>query len=820
MTLLESELRRYQPALFLDAVLPARTRRNIRIVCVVVLVFSGVLIAFGALADTFGLQFIPASLAPLVSSLGVGLFFFSSGVLATLLFVYFFYNSLYFRGIDAVVFGGLFGKNGVTFEVAHILSQSDVDITKPFLRSYIGAEIARRCGVTDDAMEAFLVGVRNNVSHRSIDIPESGFYTLDTLALVLFEKDGGYQQLIASTGVTKEEYIGAVHWVVRTHQEQKYRRRWWSAEQLLSGEGIGAGLAYGTAYELKKYTRQLEQSAIFSAFTDDISYADEVVSRVETTLSRMTEANVLLVGEPGVGKMDILIELGKKMRQGRTATAIANSQLVVFDKELFLSTHGEKIAFENEIIKLLNQAASAGRITLVIENLPTFIQGAEVIGVNMTELLAPYLSSPALHVIATTTPGAYHQHIETNTQLKQHFETVFVERANFAYAIRILEGAVKTYEQAYRIYFLYPALHTLVVSADRYVMDGVMPQKAIDLLSDVFARARERNVVVVDKAFVLETVSKKTGVVVGAITDKERTKLLEIETLMHNRVIGQHEAIEAIASALRRSRTSLQATDKPIASFLFLGSTGVGKTETAKALAYVYFESESNMQRLDMSEFSGDDAVAKLIGTDTHPGVLATLAQEHPYGVLLLDEFEKASSAVHDIFLQVFDEGIFTDGRGQKINLRNNIIIATSNAGSDFVWELEELGKNPADAKGEMVDVLVHNHMYKPELINRFDNIIIFSSLSREEQEKVAMLFLLDLQTRVQEQGYALEITPVLTKLLIEKGYSRQFGAREMRRVLQDEIEERIARKIIAGSIEPGDTITFTADDFVITSES
>ncbi|MFW6210297.1 MAG: AAA family ATPase, partial [Patescibacteria group bacterium] len=314
--------------------------------------------------------------------------------------------------------------------------------------------------------------------------------------------------------------------------------------------------------------------------------------------------------------------------------------------------------------------------------------------------------------------------------------------------------------------------------------------------------------------YVYTIVSEKTGIPAGPIASEERDRLLHLEDRLHQLVVGQEPAISAIARTMRRARSGIQDSEKPIGSFLFLGPTGVGKTETAKALATVFFGGEHELQRLDMSEYSGDEAVGHLIGTATAPGALPTLLREHPYCVLLLDEFEKASQSVHDVFLQILDEGRFTDARGISVNARNTIIIATSNAGSQLILRTVQQRKELAHLTGHIIDHIVSEGTLRPELINRFDSTIIFEPLDVEEQTEVAGLMLRQLYERIRDRGYELRVSENLLDLLVETGYDPEYGARPMRRVLQDVIEEKVAQKIIAGAVKKGDTLTLDTSDF------
>jgi ATP-dependent Clp protease ATP-binding subunit ClpA len=312
---------------------------------------------------------------------------------------------------------------------------------------------------------------------------------------------------------------------------------------------------------------------------------------------------------------------------------------------------------------------------------------------------------------------------------------------------------------------------------------------------------------------VYQVVSDKTGIPAGPIQDEERDLLMHLEEKLHQQVIGQEAAIKAIARTMRRARAGIQSSEKPIGSFLFLGPTGVGKTETAKALATIFFGSEAAMLRLDMSEYSGQDALIRLLGDGETSGVLPDMLREHPYAVLLLDEFEKATRSVHDLFLQVLDEGVFTDARGGKVNARNTIVIATSNAGSQLIIKTVQQRQTLAHLEQEIINSIIKDGIFRPELINRFDSTIIFEPLTQVEQGHVARLMLSGLYERIKERGFELTISDDLMNLLVEKGYSPEFGARPMQRAMQDLIEEAVARKIISGDAQKGDTIMLTKAD-------
>ncbi len=287
---------------------------------------------------------------------------------------------------------------------------------------------------------------------------------------------------------------------------------------------------------------------------------------------------------------------------------------------------------------------------------------------------------------------------------------------------------------------------------------------------------------------------------------------MKLEALLHARIIGQDQAIVAIAGAMRRSRAGIRNVKRPIGSFLFLGPTGVGKTETAKALAAVFFGSEESFVRLDMSEYQGTEALSKLIGgvASKEPGILSNLIREHPYAVLLLDEFEKSEATLRDLFLQILDEGFFTDARGEKVNARHLIIIATSNAGAPLIWDMVKDGRRLFDEEKTIIDTIIKQGIFKPELINRFDGVILFNPLGSVELRPIAKLLLEALAMRMKEHGIMVRITDPLLDRLIERGTDKQFGARPMRRFIQSSVEQLIADAMVSGKLKSGQTVDLT----------
>jgi ATP-dependent Clp protease ATP-binding subunit ClpA len=745
-------------------------------------------------------------------SLGVFLIFFALWVDQLLLFSY--HNSFFFRGLNSVI--GIEDEpvSGATYDLAKVGLTNPDDITKAFCTSSFGSITLLRAGLSFEALDAFLSSPRQTITAHAVVLPEDKIFTLIDLGKYLLTHDQNFKELFAKQGISTETYLGALNWVIGSYHQEKRLLRFWSKDNLSHIKGLGREWTYGIAYRLEHYARDIRTTAVFSTLTRDGAYAAEKVREIETALAKLRAANVLILGEPGVGKIDLVMEIKRRTEEGTSLDAISGKRIILLDTTRVFATHKEKQALEVTMLNIFDEALRSGNIIIVIENLSTVLREAEAMGVFLPELLDEYLSSPLLQVIATDTPGAFHNFLEPLGAFTRRFTEVLIETPDLGATVRLLQDIAVQNEIRYRSLFTYSALEAIATAADRYLVEGVMPDKAITLLAEVAAHAAQAGTETITADVVYSVVAEKTGIPAGPIQDSERDLLLNLEDTLHEQVIGQEHALSAIARTMRRARAGIQSSEKPIGSFLFLGPTGVGKTETAKALAKVFFGNESNMHRIDMSEFSGEDALERLLGDGTVSGILPDMLREHPYSVLLLDEFEKGAQAVHDLFLQILDEGLFTDARGEKVNARNTIIIATSNAGSRLIMETVEQRKALTHLTQEIIDHIIREGTYRPELINRFDSTIIFEPLTIPEQTQVASLMLGGLYGRMKERGYELAVDKDLLKLLVAKGYNPEFGARPMQRVLQDVVEEKVAQKIIAGTVEKGDTITLSKADF------
>ena len=802
----------YRPALLLSRLVHGRFYNLLRFGLLVLM-----LISLGMILYRYGSLYFLSSEPTLATALAMESLFAGIGMLAAALYIVlrafsFYFNSEYYRGVPSVYQTEPPGV-GITYEVALIIRRQPIDLTAALFKSKLGKKLALRLGLSDEVRQEFLARERTPVSFEAINLSTDKLYTFIDLANDIKKSDQVFQEFLTQQGVTDEIFSGAVTWTNNELIRAKQKERWWSRDNLSLTHGIGGDFAYGIAYELKKYTKSPDSAAIFSESKAVTSYGGEYIDEIETILARTDEANVLLVGEPGVGKMDLLMAVNERMENGQALGAVVGKRMVVLDNESLLSQHESKTKLEQTLIKLFKQAAAAGNLIVVIDGVDQFMESAKALEVDVPSLMDEYLSDPDLHVIATTDPTTYHREIATEGGFLRRFETVLVEAPTNEVTIKLLETLVADYEADLKINFSYDSVASIAKGADRYLVEGVMPDKAVHLLDEVATAAKSAQVSLVRKDLVEKYVAEKTGVPVGPIAEDERSALLQLEEILHKRMVGQERAIEAVSGVMRRSRAGLHDESKPIGSFLFLGPTGVGKTEMAKTLAEAFFETEEAMHRLDMSEFSGGDALARLIGGEGQPRALSSMLKEHPYSVLLLDEFEKASEEVHDLFLQVLDEGMFTDGLGQKINARNTIIIATSNAGSQQIIAWLDAGVDLNQKQEEIVDYVVKEGIYKPELVNRFDGVVMFEPLREEQIAQIAKAMLAKLSKRLEDRGYKLEITDDLVNTLVRLGYQPEFGARPMQRAIQNVVEEAAAEKIISGSLKKGDTIRFTKQE-------
>ncbi|MYY03142.1 MULTISPECIES: ATP-dependent Clp protease ATP-binding subunit [unclassified Streptomyces] len=620
------------------------------------------------------------------------------------------------------------------------------------------------------------------------------------------------------------------------------------------------------ATTLDEFGRDLTEEAKAGKLDPVVGRAEEIEQTIEI-LSRRSKNNPVLIGEPGVGKTAIVEGLAQRIVAGEVPDTLKDKRVVSLDLSGLVAGAQYRGQFEERLKKVIEDVQKAqGDIILFIDELHTVV-GAGATGegsMDAGNMLKPALARGELHVVGATTIDEYRKHIEKDAALERRFQPVLIPEPTVEETVQILEGLRDAYEAHHQVRFADGALTAAAELSDRYVSDRFLPDKAIDLMDQAGARVRLRSagrstevisredrlaklrrekdeavageefekasdlkrqiaqaegelagveerregVVSVTAADIADIVSRRTGIPVSQLTASEKEKLLRLEEEMHSRIVGQNEAVTAVSEAVRRNRAGMGDPDRPVGSFLFLGPTGVGKTELAKTLAALLFGDEDRMIRFDMSEFQEKHTVARLVGAPPgyvgyeEAGQLTEKVRRQPYSVVLFDEIEKAHPDVFNTLLQILDDGRLTDGQGRTVDFRHCVVIMTSNIGAHRILDHEG---DAAELKDQLMDEL--RGRFLPEFLNRIDDIIVFHSLTEEDLSEIVDHLLDRSKHRVHAQGMTLEVTEAAKKLVVAHGYQPAFGARPLRRTIQTELDNRVASLLLGGDAEPGDTI-------------
>ena len=627
---------------------------------------------------------------------------------------------------------------------------------------------------------------------------------------------------------------------------------------------------------------------------DPVVGREKEIERVIQILARRTKNNPVLIGEPGVGKTAVAEGLATRIVNAEVPDILDGKKVIQLDMGLLVAGTKYRGEFEERLKKIMDEIRQAGNVILVIDEMHTLIgAGAAEGAIDAANILKPALSRGEIQVIGATTLDEYRKYVEKDSALERRFQPVIIDEPTEEESIEIIKGIKNKYEEHHKLIISDEAIVSAVKLSNKYITDRFLPDKAIDVLDEASSKVRlkvstlspegkelekelralikekedairnqefekasqlrdeeadmkeriremaqqyreehEANKPTVTAENVAEVIATMTGVPVTKLTEGESERLLKLEDTLHNRVIGQHDAVVAISKAIRRARVGLKSPNRPIGSFIFSGPTGVGKTELAKALAEAVFGSEDNMIRVDMSEFMEKHSTAKLIGSPPgyvgydDGGHLTELIRKKPYSVVLFDEIEKAHPDVFNIMLQILDDGRLTDAKGRHINFKNTIIIMTSNVGASMITTTSRLGFSTNDDeskdKYEKLKETVTEEMkkaFRPEFLNRIDETIVFSHLSKEEIRQIVDLMLKDLFKRLAERDLSVEVTDEVKDYLAKDGYSEAYGARPLRRLIQRKIEDMLAEEILSGKYAPGDTIRLTLVDDKITFE-
>ena len=615
---------------------------------------------------------------------------------------------------------------------------------------------------------------------------------------------------------------------------------------------------------------------------DPVIGREEEIQRIIEILCRKTKNNPVLIGEAGVGKTAVVEGLAQAIVSGDVPEEIKDKVIYALEIGGLMAGTKYRGQMEEKLKDCIETIIKAGNIIVFIDEIHTLAQaGSEKGETSPADMLKPYLARGELQTIGATTTDEYRKFIEKDKALERRFQPVMVNPPSVEQTIEILKGLRDTYEAFHKIIITDEAIEAAATLSDRYIMDRSLPDKAIDLIDEACSRAKvnftlkpqkvrdleeqirvlsanrddaslQRNyekaakfqseIVKLEEELkkydqtvkkksssnqiganeIAEVVSKWTGIPVTKITEGEKEKLVHLEEILHKRVVGQNEAVDAVSKAIRRARVGLQDSKRPIGSFLFMGPTGVGKTELSKAIAEAMFDNENNIIRIDMSEYMESHTVSKLIGSPPgyvgfdEGGQLTEQVRRKPYSVVLFDEIEKAHPEVLNALLQILDDGRLTDGKGRTVSFKNTIIIMTSNIGEKEIKQHKKLGFG-----GEKQEEVAEKEIYmealkkrfKPELINRIDVICIFEPLKKQDLIKIANILLSNINRRMQQRGLKLEVPSEVVEYIVGKGSNLEYGARPLRRFMEQEIEDRIAEKLLLGQLDEKGTIILSLKD-------
>ena len=630
----------------------------------------------------------------------------------------------------------------------------------------------------------------------------------------------------------------------------------------------------GATPTLDEHSRDLTELAREGKLDPVIGRSEEVETTIEI-LSRRTKNNPVLIGDPGVGKTAIVEGLAQRIVNDEVPETLAGRRVLALDLAGLVAGTQYRGQFEERLKKVIDEASENPEAqVLFIDELHTVVgAGASEGSMDASNMLKPALARGELHVVGATTVDEYRKNIEKDAALERRFQPVLVGEPTVDDTIDILRGLKDRYEAHHRVKITEEAIVAAAELSDRYVTDRFLPDKAIDLMDQASARVRlrtktkpfdtreiedeikhlkrEKDQAVANEDFgraqdlkgrlqesqdrlgafkggrptvaevtaedIAEVVSRATGIPVSQLTQEERERLLKLEEQLHERVVGQEEAVTAVAEAIRRARAGLSDPNRPIGSFLFLGPTGVGKTELARTLAEALFGDEASMVRIDMSEFQERHTVSRLVGAPPgyvgyeEAGQLTESVRRRPYSVLLLDEIEKAHPDVFNILLQILDDGRLTDSQGRTVNFKQTVIIMTSNMGAERIRAHARRNESFEELKDDMMSIL--KNALRPEFVNRIDEVIVFRALDEAQIGEIARLLLDRTTRRLRAQGIEVEFTEGAVGLIAEQGFDPEFGARPLRRTIQRRVDNELASMVLGGALNPGDRVVVDSDD-------
>lgn len=641
-------------------------------------------------------------------------------------------------------------------------------------------------------------------STQRIDVTE--------LFLACAEQSEQLQAMFDELGIAPKTVENVVAWITMQddlrHQYRHFRSR---ARFKPKGGMDRAMTAVATPY-LDRLSEDLTAHARLGYYAPCIGREKEMDAMFR---SLEDGKSVLLIGDSGVGKTALLRGIALRMVTEDVPKILQDKRLVSLSITTLVGSQSAQIGVEERLNRALSEVARAGNIVLVLENIQNLVgvSSAGAATLDLSEILASAIGSGHILALATTTTADFRKYVEPSAGMSSALTPLKIQEVDEDAAIRILEANAGQLEYQHEVFFSYAAIEKLVALATRYVHDQALPQKAITLMGEVATGVRKRkgshSVITADD--VAQLVSEKTNVPLTDVGEEEGAKLLHLEERIHERMVGQEEAVSAVSEALRRARVGLRDQRRPIVNLLFLGPTGVGKTQLAKTVAQVYFGSEDAMIRLDMSEYQEQSSLSQLVGAppgyagSASGGYLTDAIRRNPFSLVLLDELEKAHPDILNVFLQVMDDGRLTDSAGRTVDFTNVILIATSNAGTDVITEGLRSGQPITSIKQQLMERDLGRY-FRPEFLNRFDQIVLFKPLAKSEIVSVAKILLQEVAEQLKQRSITLEASEAAIRELADEGFDPMFGARPLRRAIQEKVDNALAKYLLTGTLSRRDT--------------
>lgn len=627
---------------------------------------------------------------------------------------------------------------------------------------------------------------------------------LSDLYVLVSENVPSFKELLSSQSLTYEDVKETALWYEK--KEQIIKKPLILDVRAIRGlKGFGSDWPYAYTPTLDKYSRD---TAIIQSPFHVLIGREKEIELMEQMLLKTIGNDILVVGEAGTSRHLTVETFAARILSGACNERLSHKRIRELNMTKILSGQANLIDAKEFFKNIIKEAEFAGNIILVIDDFDKYVDSQNG-HVDLSDSLYE-ISRSKIGVIGITSESAYHRSVESHKEFVTLFEKIEINPPDHQTLLSILElSIIPVLEEKYGCIITFPAIRETIELSERYITTTEFPDKAIELLQDacVFALSQKEYLIRVNH--IQKIIEQKYHIVAGKVNENEKEKLLHLEDTLHQRIVNQELAISSLANSLRRARLNISNANRPIGAFLFLGPTGVGKTETAKALASVYFGDENALLRFDMSEYQKDEGLARLIGSSNlgTPGELTSQLLEHPAGVLLLDELEKASPDILNLFLTLIDEGYISDHSGKKINAKNCIIIATSNAGAEFIRQSLENGISKEILDSKILEYIQTSQIFTPEFLNRFDRVVVFTPLSEGHLREIARMNLDNLNKRLAEKDISVAVTPKLITTLANLGYHPERGAREIKRVITEIVEDTVAKRLLSPEYKKGEIL-------------